>query len=437
MKYLPKLMLTLLLISIFAAACSDSGPTGADNEEDQETITYSVEIDITPLDSGTISPAGNNTFQDGETIQFQANPSDGYIFSGWSGDLESLENPFSLTIDQNYSLIANFELKNYELTINTEGEGQVLEQVVQAKTTEYEHGTLIELTAEPDEGWRFVEWQGELEGSENPVQISIENHAEITAVFEILFTLHENQITVLCPYAEVGATGTVNGIEYTKRSKDLITPENASSTCTSGITDMSQLFSSENHFNEDISHWDVSSVTDMSEMFLYAARFNQDISEWDVSNVENMTWMFRQATEFNQYIGDWDVSNVTTMSSMFFNTRDFNQDIGGWDLSSATNIGYMFRGAKSFNQDIGNWDVSNVTTMYALFSLTESFNQDISGWNVGKVTNMGFMFSDAVAFNQDLTSWCVRNIDSEPFEFSSGNSVLADDNKPIWGTCPD
>jgi surface protein len=437
MIYLSRFILTILFISMFAGACSDSGPTGSDNEDEQETITYNVEVNVTPSESGTISPSENSSFEDGETIQFQANPEDGYIFSGWSGDLESSENPLSLTIDRNYSLTANFELKNYELTLNTEGEGQVLEQVVQAKTTEYEHGTLVELTAEPDEGWRFIEWQGELEGSENPVQITIDNHIEITAVFEPLFTLHDNEVTVLCPYAEVGATGTINGIEYTKRSKELITPENASSTCTSGITDMSQLFYAESMFNEDISHWDVSSVTDMSEMFYYASRFNQELREWDVSNVENMTFMFRAAAAFNQDIGSWDVSDVTNMSSMFFNAINFNQDLGGWDLSSATNIGYMFRGAKTFNQDIGNWDVSNVTTMYALFALTESFNQDISGWDVGEVTNMGYMFSNALAFNQDLTSWCVQNIDSEPFEFISGNSVLEEENKPNWGTCPD
>ena len=39
------------------------------------------------------------------------------------------------------------------------------------------------------------------------------------------------------------------------------------------------------------------------------------------------------------------------------------------------------------------------------------------------------------AFNQNLTEWCVSNITSEPENFAT-NSVLTEDNKPIWGTCP-
>jgi|TARA_Y100000389_G_scaffold165397_1_gene169577 hypothetical protein len=32
--------------------------------------------------------------------------------------------------------------------------------------------------------------------------------------------------------------------------------------------------------------------------------------------------------------------------------------------------------------------------------------------------------------------WCVTNFASEPEEFSAG-SALTEDNKPLWGTCPD
>ena len=35
-------------------------------------------------------------------------PGLGYLFSGWSGDLNSSENPLNLSIDSNLSLVANF-----------------------------------------------------------------------------------------------------------------------------------------------------------------------------------------------------------------------------------------------------------------------------------------------------------------------------------------
>ncbi len=74
----------------------------------------------------------------------------------------------------------------------------------------------------------------------------------------------------MCPDAEIGETGVVNGITYTKRTRDQITPENASTTCTSGITDMSSLFHGFELFNGDINNWDVSNVTKMRFMFFNA-----------------------------------------------------------------------------------------------------------------------------------------------------------------------
>ncbi|WP_069129909.1 InlB B-repeat-containing protein [Rhodohalobacter halophilus] len=171
----------ILLFSISIISCSDSG-TGPNNED---TTTYSVSVDISPSEAGSISPSAEDDYEEGEEIELQANPNDGYVFTEWSGDIESTDNPHSLTVDQDYNITANFEIKSYELTINKEGEGSVNERIVQQKSTEYDHGTVVELTAEPQEGYEFVEWQGDLSGTENPSQITIDNPKEVTAVFEV------------------------------------------------------------------------------------------------------------------------------------------------------------------------------------------------------------------------------------------------------------
>jgi surface protein len=65
------------------------------------------------------------------------------------------------------------------------------------------------------------------------------------------------------------------------------------------------------------------------------------ISDWDVSNVTNMKEMFSGAESFNQPIGDWDVSSVTDMSYMFKSSyfkHTFNQPLENWDVS---NVKYM------------------------------------------------------------------------------------------------
>lgn len=172
-----------ILISITIVSCSDSG-TGPD-PTNEETPTYNVSVSVNPSDGGSISPSADSTYEDGEQIELEANPNDGYLFTGWSGDIDSTKNnPLSLTVDQNYSIKANFELKNYELTINTKGEGSVSEEVLEQKSKDYEYGTVVQLTASPAEGYKFVEWQGDVTGTENPKEITIDNPKSVTAIFE-------------------------------------------------------------------------------------------------------------------------------------------------------------------------------------------------------------------------------------------------------------
>lgn len=96
------------------------------------------------------------------------------------------------------------------------------------------------------------------------------------------FFLSLNGRTIICSSAEFNESGEVNGVTYTKRNKQDITANNASTTCTSGVFDLSYVFYSQSSFNEDITHWDVSSVYDMSYMLYDAKLFNQDLSSWCV-----------------------------------------------------------------------------------------------------------------------------------------------------------
>ena len=52
--------------------------------------------------------------------------------------------------------------------------------------TDYNSGTIVELTAEPTGDWEFVEWTGDLTGSENPVQITIDGPKTVKAKFELV-----------------------------------------------------------------------------------------------------------------------------------------------------------------------------------------------------------------------------------------------------------
>lgn len=227
------------------------------------------------------------------------------------------------------------------------------------------------------------------------------------------FYLEDNGVTIGCPAADWEDTGIVNGITYTKRRANEIRADNASTTCTSGITDMAGLLSRTSYlkdFNGDISSWDVSDVTDMEQMFAGNGSFNQDISNWDVGRVVSMESMFQNATAFNQDIGRWNVGHVVNMVNMFANASAFNHDIGGWDVSKVVDMEQIFANASSFNQDIGAWNVHNVLNMRSMFYEARLFNQNIGRWNVGKVTNMESMFNGASSFNGNIGSWDVSKV---------------------------
>jgi uncharacterized repeat protein (TIGR02543 family) len=443
-------------------------------ESDYAPTKYILTTSVNPVDSGAVNPNGG-TVDEGQQISVTATPAAEYIFDKWTGAASGTSTTVSVIMDSDKSVTANFVKKKYPLTITVEGEGTVAEKVIKAgAATDYNSGTIVELTASPSSGWKFKEWTGDLTGIDNPKQITIDKAKTVTAVFESLpFYLDENGVTIKArDWVTVGTTGELDGVTYTAVNRELLINilkekedvtkivttlitdlsgfvddyesekytfgiiaenwgtsfnENISTWDVSNVTDMGFFFSGASSFNQDIGKWDLSKVSNTSAMFRKASSFNKDISKWDVSSVTNMTMMFMMSSTFNQNIGSWDVSNVTNMTSMF-NTTPFNQDISKWDVSNVTNMLGMFGSASSFNQDISSWDVSNVTSMQQMFWGANVFNRPIGNWDVSKVTDMMHMFNNTI-FNQDITNWDVSNVivmrymfkDNEVFNQDIGN----------------
>ena len=404
----------------------------------------------------------DDKYEYGTELKLTAKPSAEWKFSSWKEDLEGTDNPQTITIDTTKTITAVFIKNGYPLTVEVEGQGSVAEKVIKAGlATDYNSGTIVELTATAETGWEFKEWTGDLTGTDNPSQITIDAAKTVKAVFvkKPAAYLDENGVTIKAnSWAEVGDNVEIGGVTYTLVDETTLRQmvaddEDVTKVVTTKVTNMSQLFKDKSTFNQNISSWDTSNVTNMRRMFWTADNFNQNIRLWDVSKVTNMEGMFTSADNFNKDIGDWNVSNVTNMDGtfrlaisfnqdisnwnvssvidmnlMFYKADSFNQDIGNWDVSNVINMSYML-GCKSFNQDISNWNVSNVTDMQGMFRGANAFNQDIGNWNVSNVTIMRELFYDAILFNQDLSNWDVSNVthmtnlffNADAFNTSIGN----------------
>ncbi len=177
--------LVLGIVILFALTVISCG----DNNEDStpasdNTELYDVTVTQSPSEGGTVT-LSDTTIEEGNQLTLEAESAEEFNFTHWNGDIDSTsDNPLSITIDNDYSITANFKIKNYTLDVYTEGEGSVKEKIVQQKSTDYESGTVVELTAEPANTHTFVEWQDDVTGNDNPVQVTIDSPKEITAAFE-------------------------------------------------------------------------------------------------------------------------------------------------------------------------------------------------------------------------------------------------------------
>ena len=260
------------------------------------------------------------------------------------------------------------QIAQYQLTVITGTNGSV-----SSSGGTYNAGTSISITASPDNGYGFVNWtdsSGNELSTNSTYTFNITSDTTITANYEeLLFYLHPNGVTILCPNASVGAIGTVDGVQYTKVDRNTLIAkrnagENLALVCTSGITDLSNMFrkmgESANSAGSGIGNWDTSSVTTIAKIFSNGW-FNQDISKWDVSKVKNMLNAFNGAHKFDQDLSGWNTSSVENMSTTFRRAVRFKSDISGWNTSSVTDMRSFLKETEDFDHDLSGWTVNNVT----------------------------------------------------------------------------
>ena len=128
----------------------------------------------------------------GTTVRLTATPNEGWVFAGWSGDVESDELVIEVPIEKGTSVSALFKRASFELNITIEGEGTVKEEVI-VQPSQYDYEPVVRLTAIPAEGYSFDKWSN---GSTNKtLELTIEGEINLTAIFKNILSVSYSTIT--------------------------------------------------------------------------------------------------------------------------------------------------------------------------------------------------------------------------------------------------
>jgi Divergent InlB B-repeat domain/FG-GAP-like repeat len=150
----------------------------------KEILTHKLSTDASPLNGGSVTPP-SNSFEHGQQVSLTATPNGEYVFKNWQGSLSGTTNPTSLLMDADKQVTGVFEKRQYPLTLTIEGNGTVKEEVIAvASQAQYPSGTTVRLTAQPNEGFLFKDWTGDIKSINNPLDIKIEKPLSIIAKFD-------------------------------------------------------------------------------------------------------------------------------------------------------------------------------------------------------------------------------------------------------------
>ncbi len=186
----------------------------------QPVTTYSVSVTASPVEGGTVT--GSDTYQAGASVIVTATAASGYEFKGWTenGSQVSTSASYTFTINTNRILTAIFEEKEenpptpptpttYTISVNA----SPVEGGSVSGGDSYNEGEPVTITATPNNGYKFVEWQ--LNGSQVSINPSYTFTASasqtFTAIFEKVDTPTPPEPTPTTYTISVNASPTVGG----------------------------------------------------------------------------------------------------------------------------------------------------------------------------------------------------------------------------------
>lgn len=172
-------------------------------------ISYTLTTHVDGSGAVSLVPPGG-TYPSGITVAVTANPSVGWSFERWSGDVPVIimniypaPTTIQIVMDSNKDITAHFKQESVNYTLTTEvAEGQG--SVSPSGMTTYASGVSVEITATPAAGYRFDYWSGDISGSQNPTTITMNSNKTVSAHFRAI--PQGNVVLTMVPLPSEGGT---------------------------------------------------------------------------------------------------------------------------------------------------------------------------------------------------------------------------------------
>jgi hypothetical protein len=184
----------LALGSIPLDSASNVWTTPAYNAADFADTCFELDLAIDPGVGGSVSadPApncGGIQYTPGSVVNVTATANTGHVFTNWIGDASGTNATTSVTMDTDKLVMAVFTPQCYSLTLssNPAWGGNVTPDITPNcnGNTQYIYGSVVQLTADPNDGYEFSNWSGNASGSTSPTLVTIISDKVVTANFGI------------------------------------------------------------------------------------------------------------------------------------------------------------------------------------------------------------------------------------------------------------
>ncbi|MBO7133457.1 MAG: C10 family peptidase [Bacteroidales bacterium] len=178
---------------------------------------YTISATANPTDGGTIEGAGDYNY--GQTATLTATANTGYHFVNWTeNDNEvSTDAEYSFTVNENRTLVANFEINTYTVTAVAEPtEGGTVTIDVPSQDDIYNYGTNLVITATANEGYHFVQWNDGVTTEQRTYMV------DANAEFIAYFVQNEAAQYIIAAIANPTEGGSIEGAGIYLENEDVI-----------------------------------------------------------------------------------------------------------------------------------------------------------------------------------------------------------------------